>query len=577
MRRSLTVLSLSVAAWMLSVQPLMAQASQDYPLQDGWSGPGFYLNLLKIFGAWLLFSFWVYTTDWVSRDSQELKLNYLRWNPIIVGSFMAAFVLLWLLPIYWLGLGLLVLAYAVPLGIYVGQRNSKVHSAEKVLTPAHIRFWLASRVSSVGVKVAAEKADPHTSGPPVVLTARGGSQRDEQANLLLARQSPAFRDARQVVADALLRRADSIMLDYAPEAVNVRYMVDGVWHAGEPLDHETGDPMLESFKVLCGIRPDDPSPRKQGGFTAEFQNKKFTGTMSTQALPTGERVLLQLEGKKTPFSSLDELGMRDKMQEQLRELLSLPKGFLLFSAPPANGLRTSTNIILRIMDRFTREFAAVEEEKIRYEEVENVPVFTYSAAAKQGPEAVLPRVFLQEPNVVVVRDLVNGETVRLMCEEVARDRLLVGTIRAKDCAEALLRVLALKVPANEWSRAVSAVLNQRLVRKLCDLCKEAYAPTSDVLAQLGIPADRVQVFYRPPVGREDVCPECQGIGYIGRTAIYELLTVDRGVRDVLSKTPKLDLLRQAARKAGMRTLQEEGLALVARGTTSLDELIRVLK
>ena len=181
-------------------------------------------------------------------------------------------------------------------------------------------------------------------------------------------------------------------------------------------------------------------------------------------------------------------------------------------------------MVLRNTDRFIREFMAVEDEKNRYEEIENVTVITYNAAEGETPDSVLRKVFLEEPEVVIVRDLVNGETVTMICEEIASDgRLIVSTIRAKDCAEAMLRVLAMKVPPSEFAESVTAVLNQRLIRKLCDHCKEAYAPTPQVLQQLGIPAGRVDVLLSSAAAAaEEVCEECSGIGYMGRTAIFEL-------------------------------------------------------
>jgi len=121
------------------------------------------------------------------------------------------------------------------------------------------------------------------------------------------------------------------------------------------------------------------------------------------------------------------------------------------------------------------------------------------------------------------------------------------------------------------------VLSQRLIRKLCENCREAYAPTPQVLKQLGIPEGRIETLYRPPQQREEVCPECGGVGYKGRTGLFELLVVGDTLRQVLGSKPKLDLLRQAARKDGMRGLQEEGILLVAKGITSLPELMRVLK
>jgi type II secretory ATPase GspE/PulE/Tfp pilus assembly ATPase PilB-like protein len=302
----------------------------------------------------------------------------------------------------------------------------------------------------------------------------------------------------------------------------------------------------------------------------------------TLGTPAGERVLVQLEGKKVRFENMEALGMRPKMEEQIREIMARQQGFFLISAMPGGGLRSTTNVILRSSDRFMREFYALEEADNRYEVVENIKVSTYNAAEGQTAASALPELFFQDPNVIVVRDLVDGETVSLLCSEIPKDRLIVSTIRAKDSAEALLRVLALKAPPADFSRAISAVLNQRLIRKLCPRCKSAYPPPPDVLQKLGIPVGKVEAFYRPPQApvegeKREVCPECADVGYVGRTAIFELLLVDSTVRKTLAATPRLDLLRQAARKAGMRSLQEEGIVLVAKGVTSLAELMRVLK
>jgi len=166
----------------------------------------------------------------------------------------------------------------------------------------------------------------------------------------------------------------------------------------------------------------------------------------------------------------------------------------------------------------------------------------------------------------------------MFCDQVDNEnRMVVTSARAKGVAESLLTMLQLKIPPARFATSVTAAVNARLLRKLCPKCKEGYAPTAQVLEQLGIPAGRVEAFYRPPQQPEEVCTECQGIGYFGRTGIFEFLIVDEGVRQALTTTPQLAPLRLAARKAGMRTLQEEGIVLVAKGITSLQELMRVLK
>ncbi|MBU4271940.1 MAG: Flp pilus assembly complex ATPase component TadA [Planctomycetes bacterium] len=561
---------------------LAADAPQKAELAKNFRGPGNYLSWIKIIACWGLFLAWVKTTDWVGTDCQAVKLEYLRWNPIVFGTFFAAFVLTWLIPIFWIAFPLLVVAYVAPLTTYIIYRNSRVEHNVRVLTPEHLRFWFATRLNKMGMKIEAEKLDPHETGPPVKVFAHGGpDERTGNSRLLMARQSPGLLTAREILAEGLAGRALAIMLDYTHQGASMRTMVDGVWIPRETRGRDAADPALESLKLLCGLNPQDRQGRQEGTFAAEYESARLVAAFASQGTSTGERVLVQFEEKKIRINSLGELGMRSKLQEELLQSLNSQQGFLLFSASVGGGLRSTVDVALRTCDRFTREFAAVEEETNRYEVVENVPVTTYKAADGKSPADILPKFFRTEPNVAVIRDLVDAATVGLMCEEVEDERLMFGTVRAKDCAEALLRVLALGVPPDEFARAITAVVGQRLVRKLCESCKEPYAPTPQVLQQLGIPEDRVQAFYRPPQPnpeeRREPCEHCGGIGYFGRTAIFELLTVGEAVRRVLTTNPKLDLLRQAARKDGMKSLQEEGVLLVAKGVTSLPELMRVLK
>jgi len=167
-------------------------------------------------------------------------------------------------------------------------------------------------------------------------------------------------------------------------------------------------------------------------------------------------------------------------------------------------------------------------------------------------------------------------------------RLICATIRAKDGIEALLRILALKPQQpDKFAATVTAVLNQRLVRLLCETCRQAYEPPDQLLQKLGIPKGRVEVLYReyqpPPPGTKkkrgepEVCPDCGGIGYRGRTAVFELIKISDEMRTALVSQPRLDVLRRLSRQAGNLTLQEEGILLVARGGTAITELQRVLK
>jgi general secretion pathway protein E len=141
----------------------------------------------------------------------------------------------------------------------------------------------------------------------------------------------------------------------------------------------------------------------------------------------------------------------------------------------------------------------------------------------------------------------------------------------------LFRLLDLGVEPFMIASALSGVMGQRLVRLLCDACKEPYKPKPEFLKKANLPADKVDVFYRRPENPEQVCPQCGGTGYFGRTGIYELLVINETIRDMIRENPSINKIKAEARKAGMIYLQEDGLRQVIQGRTSIEELLRVVK
>lgn len=544
-------------------------------------GPGFYLNWIEILASWLIFVMWVYTTDWVSTDCQLHKLQYIRWNPIVFGTFLGFYVLAWLLPWFWLGFPLLVAAYVAPLVIYIVFRNQQVPESDKVMTRDHLRYWFAMRMNKLGANIEVEKKEEWEKTAAELMAIGGVDERDDRSRLLTARQSLVFTQVSGLVAETLARRAMALMLDFSQESVDLRYLIDGVWHNDEPQPRETLDPVLETLKMLCGLKPDERRARQKGIFAVKYDGSTYEATFTSQGTSKGERILIQFEDNEVSLNSMEETGMRPQMQSQVVDMLNGENGTILISAMPASGLRSTTSLLLKKTDRFTREFMTVEDEARKYEKIENIPAMYYNLGENveeaKDVHKVIVKAFRMVPNVFVMRDLPDGECVRLLSEQAVDEMVVLNTIRAKDCAEALLRILALEAPVKPFAKAIKAVLNQRLVRKLCDECKEAYAPTPQVLKQLGIPTGRVQAFYRPPQEPEKICPNCNGVGYYGRTAVFEMMLINDDIRKLLIEGGKTDEIRRAARKAGMQNLQAEGIVLVAKGITSLPELMRVMK
>jgi type II secretory ATPase GspE/PulE/Tfp pilus assembly ATPase PilB-like protein len=550
--------------------PVAAQAVVRPAL--GFRGPGNYINLINLLICWLLFALWIWTVDWVNRDCLLVRQNYAIWNVAVFVPFLLA-LLLTLSPIglpFVAGLAVMAVAYLASAGTYLYVRNVSVPAHERVLTPDHLRHLITGT----------EKKAAYEKGAAVDLTPQGGeSERENTANLLLARQSPGYVMVKNLIADAIKERGDAVMLDLTPEATGVRYQVDGVWHNNESQDREVGDLIVEVLKTLSTCSKDERRKKQRGQFAAALEGEKYTMHLACQGTNSGERVVLRFDQGRHPFKSLDELGMRDKIRDQFLEVIGGDRGFVLFSSLPMGGLTTMVDVALHETDRLLRNFVAIEPEDRRELEIENIEITTYKRAAGDTPATVLPTLLRTYPDVLVVRDLSDAETLKILCRQINENRLVVGTVRGKNSADALLRVLALKVPADEFAAVVSGVLYSRLVRKLCSACRVGYEPTDDIIKKLGIPKGRVETFYREPNADEidKVCTKCGGIGYFGRTGIFELLLVDDGVRQALRQTPQYDHVRKAARKAGMRSLQEEGILLAAKGVTSLAEVSRVLK
>ena len=435
------------------------------------------------------------------------------------------------------------------------------------------------------------EVQPWEMGPAVEITAMGAADDTQnQANLIQARQSMGIVSAKEIVAEAISKLADRVLLDYTRETVTVRMDIDGVWHPLNPLDRQSGDMLLAVLKKLCNLNIQERRARQKGEFGVKYLGDKYLCKLTSQGTQTGERVILIVEAVKgAKISKLEEAGMREKLLEKYKEIVNhSKKGMVLISAPPSRGGLTTTWVAaLGSVDRFVRDMIAIEPITDQQPEIENIGVRTYDPAAGENPAKLIPKILLKQPDTILVPEIADTETADLLTNIVDdHDMRVFTSVRAKDCAEAVLRFLMLKPNPEKYSQNLSVVLNTRLVRKLCDSCKQSYPPPPELLQRLGIPPGRVsslcrQFQFQPTEGQKEeappICQECGGIGYRGRTAICELMVIDDKLRRAIVKQPKLEVLRQLSRQAKNRTLQEEGILLVAQGITSLNELQRVMK
>ena len=324
----------------------------------------------------------------------------------------------------------------------------------------------------------------------------------------------------------------------------------------------------------------------------KFNGVDWIADFVSQGSASGERILIKLDPKKPVLTTLESLGMRQKMQDQLKSLLNSDDALFIFSGPPGEGMPTSYRVGLESADRFVRDFHSIEDVAAQDPEMINITPHTFDKAAGETPMTVLKSLLLKQPDVLVIPDFVDDSVMSLMCEEISEEhRYGITRLPAKSATEGVLRLMATyKNSAKDIAKVTCGVLNQRLIRRLCPQCRQPFQPSPQLLQKLGIPPGRVQTLYQPfipppPEQRVDangkpieiqICPKCNGRGYYGRAAIFELLVIDDKIREALLSKPSPDYVTQVARSQGFLTIQEEGVLAVATGLTSLQELQRVL-
>lgn len=431
-----------------------------------------------------------------------------------------------------------------------------------------------------------DKSVQNVELPPVKFEAAGETQEERDYNLQLVEPSPGFPTLMLMAADVIMRYVDTAVFDFTAKAVAIRYLIDGIWHKMPAMDRESGDFMLATLKQLCGLNYRERRLRQEGSCKVLYFEKKFTFKVVSQGVPTGERVGIYIDRKKPPLEKLEDLGMRPKMRDQLVPILNSQSGLVVATALPNEGFTTLWRAVQGGCDRFLRDHYVIEPDGRTEPEVINFHSLTYDLEVGQTPQSLLPELLLREPNVIAFSELVDGALLNEICRIAKSVPLMTMTrIYSRHAVETLPRLLALKPDAKLLAENLSAVVSMRLIRKLCESCKQGYQPAPQVLAKLGIPPQRIQKLYRPlpyQPGQLDEegneippCDACQGLGYVGRTGVFELLLMTDPLRQALQTNPRVDNLARIAEEGGHISMRDEAILLVAKGITSLEELQRV--
>jgi len=383
-----------------------------------------------------------------------------------------------------------------------------------------------------------------------------------------------------ILAGGLSTGASDIHFEPEEAQVRLRYRLDGVLVDVLNFDHETYRLTLSRLKLLSGLKLNIEGQAQDGRFSIKIRGDEIE--LRTSILPGNyqDTVVLRILNPKAIGVQLEELGLEDKLRARLEHEITKPNGMILTTGPTGSGKTTSLYAFLRKVNSPSSKIITIED-PIEYH-LQGI-VQTQVEKGKYTFAEGLRSALRQDPDIIMVGEIRDGEVAEVAINAALTGHLVFSTLHTNDAAGSFPRLIDLGVDEKIISSAVNAALAQRLVRKLCQVCKKERPATPEEkvlidkhLATISdktlIPAKTDMVWDAAPEG----CDKCHNRGYKGRVGIFEAVFMDEAIENILRSKPSEREIAAAAKPQGIPTMQEDGILKILKGVTSLDELKRVV-
>ncbi len=379
---------------------------------------------------------------------------------------------------------------------------------------------------------------------------------------------PVIRLVNDILFRALQLRTSDVHIHPFEQKVIVRYRIDGLMYDMLTLDYRVLPVIVSRIKVMAGMDIAERRMPQDGRCSVKIGPREVDLRVSTVPTAYGERSVLRLLDKSTGVYSLDDLGMAEGDLTRIDKLLLRPHGVFFVTGPTGSGKTTTLYSFLRQIDATEKNIITIEDPiEYQLDGISQIQV-----AEKKGMTFVtaLRHVVRQDPDVIMVGEVRDEETARMVIQSSLTGHLVFSTVHTNDAAGTITRIIDLGVEPYLVASSVIAVLAQRLVRRLCPKCRKVVEADSQRMRELGIGFGAFE-----QVWQAGGCEECFQTGYRGRTGIYELMNVDDDIRQCIYQRSTSGEIKKAALAAGMSTLRMDGLRRVEEGLTSLEEILRV--
>jgi len=383
--------------------------------------------------------------------------------------------------------------------------------------------------------------------------------------------APVIRLVNLLVTHAVELRASDIHLEPGPDALRVRYRIDGVLRQMESPPPQLSSAILSRIKVMAKLNIAERRLPQDGRIATAVRGQDVDIRVAISPTIHGERATLRILDRNQVKLDFDELGFDDIVSGRLREVLAKPHGIFLVTGPTGSGKTTTLYAALCELNRTETNILTIED-PIEYQlgginQVQVKPQIGLSFAT------ALRSFLRQDPDIMMVGEIRDLETAQIAVQAALTGHLILSTVHTNDAASTITRLLDMGVEDYLITSTLNGVAAQRLIRTLCSSCREPYAPVQELVVRFGLDAhDQPLTLYRAKG-----CEACGQTGYRGRSAIVEVLSVTDQIRQAILRNADANELQALALQSGMQNLRAHGLQKALLGLTSIEEVLRVTK
>ncbi len=387
--------------------------------------------------------------------------------------------------------------------------------------------------------------------------------------------APLVRLVNTLIFQAAEEGASDIHVEPGEEELVIRYRIDGVLHVAHTIPKRLAAGVTTRLKVLAKLDIAERRKPQDGRITlaAAAAGRMLDIRVATLPSVEGEAVTMRLLDKSREVPTLAILGLADHMQKRMDKILARPTGALLVTGPTGSGKSTTLYAGLAEISRPEINIITVED-PVEYR-LNGITQVQINPRAGLTFATALRSILRSDPDVVMVGEVRDGETAKISIEAALTGHFVLSTLHTNDAPSALTRLIEMGVEPFIAGAAVSAVLAQRLARKLCPQCAEPYQPTMEELNALHITDDLADSLVGSTFHRKKGCARCGQTGYKGRIGVFQLLEMNGELEALAAERASRDAISQVAVENGMRSMWDDGIAKVAQGLTTTEELARV--